>query len=272
MNAAEAKAKFERLHSRLAALPSLAVAFSGGADSTFLLASAIRAVPGKVVAFTISSPAHAARELEHAQMTVQVLKADWRVIPSGVTDIDPFRANGPDRCYHCKLFILQELITAARKEGVDAVAEGTTADELLTPRPGTRAVRELGVLSPLADAGLTKKEVRHLARLHGVPNFDRPANPCLATRIPTGEPITAEKLGRVARAEEVLSDAGFRQIRCRLFADGVRIELGEKEIERAASPEVRRVLMERLREIGFCYVVLDLGGYRAGGAGVAAVP
>lgn len=266
MTALDAKEKSARLRAQLEALPSLAVAFSGGADSTFLLASAMEVVKGKVLAMTVTSPVHARREIEHAQMTARLLKAEWRAVEAPVMDADGFRANGRERCYYCKLVLLRRVREAARGEGVEVVAEGTTADELLTCRPGARAVEELGVISPLATAGLTKDDVRFLARLQGVPNFDRPPNSCLATRIPGGEAITPEKLAQVEAAEDALIQLGFRQVRCRLFAGAARIELGAKEIERAATPDVRRALLRELRDLGFSYVVLDLEGYRSGGA------
>jgi len=264
MNEARSAERFDALCRRLQEAPSLLVAFSGGADSTFLLATALKEVPGRVLAVTARSAAHPAREIENAEVTAHILGAEHRVVATAETDDPNFRANGPERCYHCKCSLLGDFLELAREEKLAAVADGTTADELLGYRPGARAAAELGVLSPLAEAGLTKEDVRLLARENGVPNFDRPPTACLATRFPCGEEITPEKLRIIEDAEQTLADLGFRQIRCRYHGETARVEVGPKEVARAAVPEVRRYLVARLHQLGFKYVTLDLDGYRTG--------
>ncbi len=256
--------KYKELLRRLEALPSLLVAFSGGADSTFLLASARKAVPGRVLAVTARSPAYPGREVEHAQATARILQAEHLLIDSSETEDPSFRANPPDRCYYCKRALFEELKRLAAREDIAAVADGTTADELQGHRPGAKAARELGIISPLAEAGLTKEEVRWLARDNGVPNFDRPQSACLASRFPYGEEITVEKLKLVEEAEEALADLGFRQIRCRYHGETARIELDVKELPHATKPDIRKRVAAKLHALGFRFVTLDLDGYRTG--------
>jgi uncharacterized protein len=272
VSAPPAETKYFALLSRLRETPSLLVAFSGGADSTFLLAAAMGAVPGKVLAVTARSPSYPAREVEHAEATARLLNAEHVVVDSHETDDPAFLANPPDRCYFCKHGLFDEFIRLAGEQGLAAVADGTTADELTGHRPGARAARELGVLSPLAEVGLTKEEVRALARQQGFPNFDRPPMACLASRFPYGETITLEKLARVEKAEDVLYDLGFRQVRCRFYGDMARLEVGPKEIEKAAAPATRARIVAGLHQLGFTFVALDLDGYRSGSMDAALAP
>lgn len=272
MKKTAAEKKYDRLVARLAGFPSLAVAFSGGTDSTFLLATAQKSVPGRVLAVTIRSPAFPAREADHAEATARVLGAEHVFLDSEIAGHEPFRKNPPDRCYYCKEFLFRELKRFAAQENIADVAEGTTADELEGHRPGAKAARELGIRSPLAEEGITKEEVHSLARSYGVPNFDRPPSACLATRFATGEEITVEKLKLVEDAEQALANLGFRQIRCRYYGPFARIELDIKEIPRAAADGVRKRIAAELHRLGFEFVTLDLDGYRSGTMNRAASP
>jgi uncharacterized protein len=265
-----AEKKYGELLARLRELPSLLVAFSGGADSTFLLATAQKAVRGRVLAVTARSPAYPSRELEHAQATARILAAEHAIIDSHEAEDPTFRANPPDRCYYCKSLLFGEFTRFAAENDLAVVADGTTADELEGHRPGAVAARELGIISPLAEVGLTKDEVKWLARENGVPNFERPRSACLASRFPYGEEITLEKLKLIEDAEEVLADLGFKQIRCRFHGPTVRIELGLEEIRRATRPDIRGRIAAGLRELGFMFVTLDLDGYRTGSMDEAA--
>ncbi len=264
MTPAELEDKYEQFQRGLRTLPSLVIAFSGGADSTFLLASARRVIDGRVLGVTARSPAYASREAEHAEATAHLLGAEHVFIDSAETEDPAFRANPPDRCYYCKKTLFAELQQLARREGIAGVADGTTADELRGHRPGARAAREFGVLSPLAAAGLTKADVRQLGRKHGVPNFDRPQTACLASRFPYGEEITPAKLKAVEAAEDALAELGFRQMRCRHHGPVARVEVDAAELERALTPDICQRIARRLHELGFLYVALDLDGYRPG--------
>jgi uncharacterized protein len=268
--ATAAEKKYAELLARLRDFPSLLVAFSGGADSTFLLATALKAVRGRVLALTARSPAHPSRELEHAQATARILHAEHAIIDTHEVDDATFRANAPDRCYHCKRSLFGEFLDYAAENGLAAVVDGTTADELEGHRPGAGAARELGIISPLAEVDLTKAEIKWLARENGFPNFERPRSACLATRFPYGEEITLDKLKLVEDAEEVLADLGFKQIRCRFFGSTVRVEVDLKEIHRATRADIRGRITARLRGLGFEVVTLDLDGYRTGSMDAAA--
>ncbi|UCH79513.1 MAG: ATP-dependent sacrificial sulfur transferase LarE [Candidatus Coatesbacteria bacterium] len=256
--------KYDKLLRRLGEFPSLLVAFSGGADSTFLLAAAQKAVRGRVVAATARSPSYPVRELEHAEATARIMEAEHIFFDSHETENADFRANPPHRCYFCKLVLGRDLKRLAEKEGLADVAEGTTADELEGHRPGAKALRELDIQSPLAQVGLTKEEIRSLAREYGVPNFDRPPTACLASRFPPGEEITNEKLRTVEAAEQTLFDLGFRQIRCRYYGPVARIEVDPKEISRATIASIRKRIVDKFHQLGFRFVTLDLDGYRLG--------
>jgi uncharacterized protein len=262
-----AERKYDKLLTRLAGLPSLLVAFSGGADSTFLLAAAKKAVSGRLLAVTVRSPAFPTRDAEHADATARLLEVEHKFMNSRMVENESFRANPTDRCYYCKYTIGTELLRLARKEGLAAVAEGTTADELLGHRPGAMAVQELELLSPLAEMGLTKEEVRELARREDVPNFDRPPGTCLATRFPYGSEITEGKLRDVEAVEQTIYDLGFRDVRCRHHGEFARIELDPKEIPRSTIASIRKRIASKIHELGFKFATLDLDGYRTGSMG-----
>jgi uncharacterized protein len=240
------------------------VAFSGGVDSSLLLALAAQACPGKTLAVTASSPTYPRRELEAARRIASLVGVPVRVLKTKETDDPAFRANPLDRCYLCKRELFAKIKRLAESEAYAGVVEGSTVDDLGDFRPGERAVREAAVASPLRQAGFTKAEVRELARLLGLPNWDKPAAACLASRFPYGAEITREALARVERIEEVILDLGFFQVRARCHGDLLRIELEPEGLARAASPEVRDRLVEAARREGFRYVTLDLGGYRTG--------
>lgn len=269
MSEGDLNVKYDKLKADLATYPSLLVAFSGGADSTFLLAVARKAVPGRVLAVIGSSPSFAKLELEHAEATAELIGAEYKVVATHELNDSAYTANPPDRCYYCKLHLMQSFLAVAQEEGLAAVAEGTTTDELEGHRPGARAIAELGVLSPLAGAGLHKDDVRALARKYNIPNFDRPAMACLASRFPVNVEITVERLKVLEEAEALLADLGFRFYRCRWHGELARIELGPKEMARAALPEVRRRIVAKLHSLGFTFVTLDLDGYRVGSMAAA---
>jgi uncharacterized protein len=261
----------ERLASRGAALmdvlkplDTVGVAFSGGVDSSLLLAGAFEACRGKVIALTASSPTYPRRELEHAKRIASLIGARHRVVRTKELDDPRFAVNPLDRCYHCKKEFFLKIKRTASGLGFETVVEGSTVEDLSDFRPGERALRELGITSPLRQADLTKREVRDLAKLIGLPNWDKPQETCLATRFPYGIEITRESLSRIERLEDELIRMGFAQVRARYHGDLVRIEVVREKIELAGRSEVRDRIVQLARREGFRFVTLDLQGYRSG--------
>jgi uncharacterized protein len=237
------------------------VAFSGGVDSALLLRVAAEELPGKVRSVTLSSPLHPAWEVRDAADTAKALGVPHAVVESRHWEDPVFLSNKPGRCYRCKQLIMSQLLELARGEGLAHVMEGSHAGDRWEDRPGMRALAELGIRSPLREAGLDKAEIRAWAREMGMAQWDRPAMACLATRIPAGERITLRKLERVRVAEERLMEMGFRQFRARYRGDAVVIEVGQEEVGTLLAEGLRRRLMEEMGSVGFRHVWLDLRGY-----------
>ncbi|MBR3223191.1 MAG: ATP-dependent sacrificial sulfur transferase LarE [Kiritimatiellae bacterium] len=259
-----ADAKLERLRAQLREIGSAAVAFSSGVDSTFLLRVAHEELGDRVVAVTIRSHAFPKRELDEAAAFCRAESVRHEIIDSEELDIPGFVENPPDRCYHCKKSLFSKLLAFARENGLVAVVEGSNKDDEDDYRPGRRAIRELGILSPLHDVGLTKAEIRALSKNMGLSTADKPSFACLASRFPYGERITAAGLKRVERAEQWLMGAGLglRQLRVRSHGDMARIEVPPDEIPRIAAHASE--IAAALKSFGFAYVALDLQGYRTG--------
>jgi uncharacterized protein len=241
------------------------VAFSGGQDSALVLAIA-RQVLGRerVVAVLGLSPSLPAREREEARTLAHALDAVLVELPTEELADPGYAANGPDRCFHCKRVLFTRCLALAAERGLPAVLEGGNVDDDRDYRPGSRAARELGIRSPLREAGLGKADIAALSRELGLPTWDKPPAACLASRIPWGTPVTAALLGQIERAEDALRNAGFRRCRARHHGDLVRIELDPAELGRAACGPVREVLVARLKALGYRFVSLDLEGYRTG--------
>ena len=256
--------KYDALRSRLTELGSLAVAFSGGVDSTFLLQVAHDVLGDRVLAVTAAPPFVPIREQKEAFDFCREAGIRQIVIPPEALDIDGIRHNPPDRCYHCKHMIFGRIIEAAEQNGIHHVAEGSNTDDTGDYRPGMRAIRELGVLSPLLDAGLSKSDIRALSKELELPTWDKPSFACLASRFVYGEAITDDRLSMVDRAEQLLLELGFRQFRVRIHGDLARIEILPDDFDRIMTSAVREQIAAALKGFGFSYVTLDLSGYRTG--------
>ncbi len=248
----------------LSELKRLAVAFSGGVDSTFLLKCAKDALGENVLAVTARSLSFPERELMEAREFALKNGIEHVVVDSEELDIEGFAQNPPDRCYICKNELFTKIIELARGRGFKYVAEASNKDDEGDYRPGLKAVSELKVLSPLREAGLTKKEIRELSKEMGLKTWDKQSFACLASRFPYGETITREKLAIIDKAEQLLLDMGFRQIRVRYHGSLARIEADEEGLNKLLEKGVRDEIYEKLREIGFTYISADLKGYRTG--------
>ena len=254
----------DRLREILRGMEKIAVAFSGGVDSTFLLYVSRLELEDGVLALTLNTPLTPAGEMTEALSLVGEMGVRHLTVSSGIPGGEAFIANPPDRCYICKKELFTLLKEKARQEGFFHLADGTNADDIQDYRPGIRALEELGVRSPLKEAGLTKAMIRQLSFDLGLRGGERPASPCLATRIPFGRKIDLNELAMVARAEKLLRDLGFSECRVRHHGDVARIETTQEMQEKLFRPQVREEILNRFREIGFPYITVDLQGYRRG--------
>ncbi len=260
----ESKKKFDCLTAELKGHKQLAIAFSGGADSTFLLAAAKAAGLEKVLAVTIVSRFFTKKEKERALRLAGQMDVEHLVLDLNILNCPEVVCNDDRRCYYCKLQGFSTIREEAKKHGVETLVHGINLDDLGDYRPGIEAAKELGFAAPLVTAGFSKQEIRECSRQLGLSTWDLPSQSCLATRIPTGEVITLEKLERIESAEVVLHDFGFTQVRVRCHGSLARIELLARDVSTAMVPAVREEISSALKIIGFTFVSLDLTGYRTG--------
>lgn len=256
--------KYEALKSYIKELQTLAVAYSGGVDSTFLLRVAHDVLGDQAIAVTATSSTYPKREFEEAKQWVTDIGARHFVIVSEELEIEGFKDNPPDRCYYCKRELMTKVLAIAKEQGMAYVADGSNIDDLGDYRPGMRAAKELQILSPLKKVEMTKEDIRILSKDLGLPTWNKPAFACLSSRFPYGHEITREKLSMVEQAENYLMDLGFRQLRVRHHDDTARIELGEEEFVKFADPVLMKQVGAAFQSYGFTYVSLDLNGYRTG--------
>lgn len=257
--------RYARLCDLLRGMGRVVIGFSGGVDSSFLLAVAVRCLGQEALAVTGVSPSLAAEEREEAVRLARALGASHRLIETGEMAVAGYVANAPDRCYFCKTDLFERLAGIARAEGYAAVLDGSNLDDLGDLRPGRAAARQQGVRSPLTEAELTKGDIRALSRALGLPTAEKPAMACLASRIPHGTPVTIERLTQVEQAEAALRSLGFPGVRVRHHETIARIELPAAERARFLEPELLAQIVRRVKAAGYQFVVLDLEGYRPGG-------
>ena len=256
-------AKERRLDEILAGCGSVVLGYSGGVDSTLLLRKALDVLgPERVLAVTAASATYDADEVDEAAALAEELGAAHERLVSGELEVEGFIRNPPERCYYCKTDLYGDLRELAARRGIRTVIDGSHAEDLLDHRPGLRALDEQGIVSPLKEAGFTKSDVRALSRRLGLPTADKPANACLASRFPYGEPIDSESLGRVGRAERILREAGFPVVRVRHHGPVARIEV--PPADRARLLDAADRIAPALKELGYVWVSCDLEGYRSG--------
>jgi uncharacterized protein len=260
----ETAAKLLALEARLQQLGSLMVAYSGGVDSAFLAATAHRVLGSRMLAVLADSPSLARRDLEQARAFAHSLQMPLRVVATEELERPEYARNDANRCFHCKdeLFAVMEALGG--KLGFTSIAYGMNADDTRDFRPGQRAAQEHAVIAPLAEVGLTKMEVRALAKAAGYPLWDRPAAPCLASRVEYGRTVTREVLEQVEKAEESLRQLGFRELRVRHHGELARVEIARAELPRALAIEMLDAICAALKQAGFQYVTLDCAGFRSG--------
>ena len=262
--AAEIEAKMLALEARLRQLRSLMVAYSGGVDSAFLAATAHRVLGSRMLAVLADSPSLARRDMEQARAFARDKGIPLHVIETAELDRPEYQRNDANRCFHCKSELFAGMKTLGAQLGYDNIAYGMNADDTKDFRPGQRAAAENEVLAPLAEAGLTKQEIRALAKAAGYALWDRPAAPCLASRVEYGRAVTREVLEQVEKAEESLRQLGFHELRVRHHGELARVEIARAELPRALALEMLDAISAALRQAGFQYVTLDCAGFRSG--------
>ena len=257
-------AKVQRLTKRLTSLESALIAYSGGVDSTFLLKIAAEVLKDKLTAVTSHSEVTPPGDFENASAFAESLGVKYIVIKTDEMADTEFTSNPIDRCYHCKSKLFHRLSEIAHEHNIKWLLDGANFDDISDYRPGAKAAGEFGVISPLKEAGLTKNEIRILSKELNLPTWDKPASPCLASRVPYGQVITSEKLTRIGQSETYLRTFGIKELRVRDHGDVARIEVPPENINTFLDEETREKIIDKLKSFGYKYVALDLQGFRSG--------
>lgn len=253
-----------RLRTLLRSYSKLAIAFSGGVDSTLLLSLAAEELPGSVIAVTSRVPMTPAKEFEEAKLFCEEQEVNQLICTPDVLSLDQVKMNSPKRCYYCKTMLFFSMKEAAAENGYSIIADGTNVDDLADYRPGMKAIKELGVVSPFLEAGFTKKDIRDLSLQRSLSTWNKQSNACLATRIPYGQELSYDLLSRIDQAEELLHILGFMNVRLRVHNDVARIEIGLDQFTKLLDDSVRESIIEQVKDLGFSYITLDLEGFRTG--------
>lgn len=257
--------KYKNLQQLLSKLDKAAVAFSGGVDSTLLLKVATDTIgPDKVLAMTATSPIFPAFEIDQCRLLTQQLGVIHHFVATDELSLSEFIHNIPQRCYHCKHHLFSQMLEHAKAQEITVILEGSNLDDLSDYRPGQRALTELGILSPLLEAQLTKQDIRQLSHQLNLPTWDKQSFACLATRFPYGTEITRERLIQVGLCEDWLREQGFTNYRVRYHNDIARIEIAPEQMNKLLDEQLRQQLITAFKKNGFDYITLDLQGYRSG--------
>ncbi|HAV42001.1 MAG TPA: ATP-dependent sacrificial sulfur transferase LarE [Acidobacteria bacterium] len=263
--------KYERLKNELKAAGSVLVAFSGGVDSSLLLRVAADVLKDQVLAVTVDTPLFSRQEMRAVQKLAKSLQVNLMIVKANSLELPAVAKNSNQRCYYCKLFLFSGLKQIAKNKGLNQIVEGSNLDDTKDFRPGEKAIKELGIRSPLVEAGFRKKDIRQLAKYLGLPNWNKPEAACLASRIPYGQPLDRKLLSKIERGERALISLGFSQVRLRHHGEIARIEINLEDFSRWLKPEIRTRAVSSLKKLGYRYVVLDLEGYRTGSLNPPAV-
>ena len=240
------------------------VAYSGGVDSSYLALIAAQEIGENAICYLGISPSVSQIQREEAKNIASKFKFNFQTVQTEELENLDYRANPTNRCYFCKTELYGKLSKIAQKQNINYIIDGTNADDVGDYRPGRAAAEENNVRSPLVEAGLTKNEIRCLSKKHDLPTWDKPASPCLSSRIAYGVPVTIERLSKIERGEAILRKLGFREFRVRLHDELVRLEIAPPELEKALNLEVAEILAKEFKNLGFRYITLDLQGYRSG--------